>query len=596
MSPAGSLPTGTTGCLLPSPVRLHASWLALPLLLLAAAPAPAEEPGEERAPAYVAAIEGTARVDRGGQSETLERGMPLVEGDRVRTDAGRIEVAFPDRTQVYLDRYAEAEIVQAQLLRLVRGRAFVRLTATRDAPERLLIEAPGASVQFLDDGEYRIGVGGDESVEVELAVLSGSAELRGETGSIQLAPGQRARVVDGEAPVENEWFNAGDATALEQWAAEREELWQSGLYASRNYLPSELAVYASTFDRHGSWSHDPTYGYVWYPSVVADWRPYYHGRWHHVPRFGWTWIAHDPWGWPTHHYGRWHIGARGWFWIPARKWGPAWVYWAISPGYVGWCPLGWDGRPVVNIITVHHRHVRSRHHHYRDPYRVWTVIPRDHFGRASVPLVRAHRTILERERPAFVMQHVPPGFAPPRSPVRRTAVERRAAIRHPGFSTMAPRSRADIARPGMSTPSSGYAVPRAGRDDRSPYERALPYMARPDGSRDRSGSYYRRGPSGDAPSRAPGAVPRGPRVRPDSSDGPASRPGYAAPRHRAPSSPGMSRPPDAGRGPGMSGPSRDSSRGASRAVPRGGSGGGARSHGPSSSGASGGGRAVRRHP
>ena len=36
-----------------------------------------------------------------------------------------------------------------------------------------------------------------------------------------------------------------------------------------------------------------------------------------------------------------------WFWIPSAGWGAAWVNWAVAPGYVGWCPLGWNNRPVV---------------------------------------------------------------------------------------------------------------------------------------------------------------------------------------------------------------------------------------------------------
>ena len=38
-----------------------------------------------------------------------------------------------------------------------------------------------------------------------------------------------------------------------------------------------------------------------------------------------------------------------WFWIPDRRWGPAWVSWAAAPGYVSWCPLGFDNRPVFAL-------------------------------------------------------------------------------------------------------------------------------------------------------------------------------------------------------------------------------------------------------
>ena len=43
--------------------------------------------GEERAPAYIASVDGAARLDREGRSEAAERGVPLVPGDRLRTEA-----------------------------------------------------------------------------------------------------------------------------------------------------------------------------------------------------------------------------------------------------------------------------------------------------------------------------------------------------------------------------------------------------------------------------------------------------------------------------------------------------------------------------
>ena len=287
---------------------------------------------------------------------------------------------------------------------------------------------------------------------------------------------------DGATPSTPEWTNAGQTT-LERWAADREAMWQSGQYASRQYLPAELSDYAATFDQNGTWQNDETYGAVWYPSSTAeDWRPYYDGRWDYTSTYGWTWIAGGAgWAYPTHHYGRWNLGARGWHWIPSRRWGAAWVYWAVAPGYVGWCPLGWNGRPVLSVF----HYDRSYPSRWRDPYRAWTVIPRTSFGRAHVPGVHADRGRLVREQPAFVLQHRSPGFAPPRSPYPSpfnprlnagTSGTDRAPARG-GVSTMSPRS---YGRYGSDRDSrGGHAVPRGtaseeGTTSVSPYERARP--------------------------------------------------------------------------------------------------------------------------
>jgi hypothetical protein len=138
---------------------------------------------------------------------------------------------------------------------------------------------------------------------------------------------------------------------------------------SASYLPPELNVYGQTLDQYGSWQYDSPYGYVWYPSVGSDWRPYYNGYWSSVPTYGYTWIGADVWTWPTHHYGRWGFARSRWFWIPGRTWAPAWVSWAAANDYVSWCPLGWDSRPVFALNLG-----------WGNTWAGWTVLPRANFG------------------------------------------------------------------------------------------------------------------------------------------------------------------------------------------------------------------------
>ena len=104
--------------------------------------APGAQPqaeGETRAPAYIAAVDGLARLDREGQSEAAERGVPMVPGDCLRTEGGRVELAFPNGTQVYLDRYTEVELGDPLGLRIARGRLYVRVSSTIDAAEPVTI-------------------------------------------------------------------------------------------------------------------------------------------------------------------------------------------------------------------------------------------------------------------------------------------------------------------------------------------------------------------------------------------------------------------------------------------------------------------------
>ena len=108
---------------------------------------------------------------------------------------------------------------------------------------------------------------------------------------------------DGLAPSAPQYFNSARWDDFDRWsAAQREEHLGT---ASAQYLPSDLTVYASTFDQYGTWRSDPEEGAVWYPTVAADWRPYSVGYWNTYPAWGSFWIGGDPWGWPTHHYGHW---------------------------------------------------------------------------------------------------------------------------------------------------------------------------------------------------------------------------------------------------------------------------------------------------
>ena len=185
------------------------------------------------------------------------------------------------------------------------------------------------------------------SGDVELVVIRGAATLLNDDGQTALRAGERAFARPGSAPSYAYVYNSASWDAFDRWSdAQRSQA--AGV--STQYLPDTVRPYASTFDQYGSWSYDTSYGSVWYPAVGVDWRPYYNGRWASYASFGWTWIGTDAWAWPTHHYGRWGVSAGGrWFWIPGRTWGAAWVSWAYAPGYVSWCPLGWDNGPAVRF-------------------------------------------------------------------------------------------------------------------------------------------------------------------------------------------------------------------------------------------------------
>jgi hypothetical protein len=371
-------------------------------------------------PAHISFVDGAAVLERDGQPDAAPMNMPLLAGDRVRTEDGRVEILFTDGSTLHLDANTLVDFQSDELVRLLGGR--VRLSIP--GPDRQVlyrIDAPSASVTIDSPGEYRVSVlGGGAAPEVELAVLRGYAELANDDGRTPLRAGQRAYARASAAPSSAYAFNSASWDAFDRWSEARRD---QRLGISTQYLPEEVRPYASSFDRNGSWRYETSYGYVWYPTVSVDWRPYHNGRWVTLRPYGWTWIGLDPWDWPTHHYGRWGISAGVWFWIPGRSWGPAWVSWAYSPGYVSWCPLGWNNRPVI----------LNRFGHGYDPWRAWSAVPERRFGGGdNVRRVMARDFDVRTPR-AFVARDTAPeirGAAVPRSsaPIRiaGTASGRRA--------------------------------------------------------------------------------------------------------------------------------------------------------------------------
>jgi hypothetical protein len=236
----------------PNP-RLHALLRQVSLVAaIACAGALHAQAQDAQPPAYLALVTGDATLERGGESEPATANMPFVAGDRLRTGAGRVEIAFPDGTAIEVGEYSEVEAISSTRVRLIAG--------TMDHIQRAA------------------------------------------------APSRSA-----------------------------------------TYLPQDLQTYGSTFDQYGSWQYDQPYGYVWYPQVGPDWRPYSYGSWSPIRSYGWTWVGAEVWAWPTHHYGRWGFAHNAWFWIPGRTWGAAWVSWSFADDYVSWCPLGWNSRPVFAL-------------------------------------------------------------------------------------------------------------------------------------------------------------------------------------------------------------------------------------------------------
>jgi hypothetical protein len=320
----------------------------LTLLAFLVASAGAVGAQDDYAHGRVLSVEPGVTVQRATEagSEEAIANLPFLPGDRVWTDhAGRAEFQFGDGSALRLDSGSKLDYADGAgdrvILRLWSGSLYLHTRDGRGRPD-FAIEAPAGVVEVHARGVYRIDA---TSGETRLSVYEGEAALLGER-EVRVQAGEQVIARQGEPIDDAQAFDRATLDDFDRWAADHED---RPVYAAgqRAYLPEAVSTYAGELDSYGAWYYESEIGHVWRPYVPSGWRPYYDGRWAWTP-FGWTWVASEPWGWAPFHYGRWgYTPMLGWYWIPGSAWGPGWVNWAYGGDYIGWCPLGYQDKPVL---------------------------------------------------------------------------------------------------------------------------------------------------------------------------------------------------------------------------------------------------------
>src|SRR5437879_6727373 len=113
---------------------------------------------QAQAPAHVAFVDGLASLEREAQTDQAAAGTPLVPGDRLRTDNGRVEVLFPDGSALDVDEYASVDLQSPALLRVTAGRVMLTVAGAHNpsAAIRYQIDTPVASAVTDGPGEFRV--------------------------------------------------------------------------------------------------------------------------------------------------------------------------------------------------------------------------------------------------------------------------------------------------------------------------------------------------------------------------------------------------------------------------------------------------------
>ena len=308
--------------------------------------------------ARVRFVESILTVERPGEEEALSISInfPVADGDRVGTTTGRAVIDLANSSRVDLDTRTRLEFrsltdasnSEARATVLVLESGSVRLDVADSAilDGRFEIDTPAGSIDLLSAGSFLID---HRDGVTALGTFHGAAELSGDEGSVLLRSGQRSTLGGERTPSEPQPWMASPAGEFARFHDLRpnDGTGPDDEAGGPEALPEAVRPFAGELAAYGTWSTLPDFGRVWRPATTGPWSPYSRGFWF-WGRVGWVWVSSDPWGWAPYHYGRWNYAApQGWFWIPGAVWGGAWVAFAVGPAQVGWCPLDFWNRPVI---------------------------------------------------------------------------------------------------------------------------------------------------------------------------------------------------------------------------------------------------------
>src|SRR5262245_45436785 len=93
------------------------------------APAGGDRDWSNDIPAVMWAVDGAVNLEREGRVDPAQENAPLLAGDRLRTERGRVEVLFDDGSALDVDEFTRVDLQSDSLIRLLDGR--VRLTIAR---------------------------------------------------------------------------------------------------------------------------------------------------------------------------------------------------------------------------------------------------------------------------------------------------------------------------------------------------------------------------------------------------------------------------------------------------------------------------------
>jgi hypothetical protein len=304
-------------------------------------------------------------VVREGKSrpEVAVVNLPLAPGDTIQTtESRRCEIQFDTGTIVRLgyNSALKIETIMAHSLSerkkisnlvLLNGHAYF-MYKRYSRGEIFQVITPNAAVKLNNSCVVFINARKDGSTDVQakegkVHVLYGTD--KDNLDKTKVKKSQVLTVLANDTAVRDSY--APDAE-FESWNVHMNENFMA-LHEGRSFIPKPILKYPESVvnfaqkygSRHGEWSWNSLYGYVWRPYYNelypwGNWQPYMYGHWYELDS-QLFWVPDEPWGWVPYHLGLWMWDKDlGWIWIPGDAFAPAWVAWDYLAGFYFWRPWG----------------------------------------------------------------------------------------------------------------------------------------------------------------------------------------------------------------------------------------------------------------
>ena len=300
--------------------------------LLQHSSAPSEEPAPESNGALpsdshvrivrLSDVKGSLALDRktGHGFEQTMQNMPIVEGEKLKTEEGYAEVEFEDSSTLRLTPNSQVDFsllalrssgAKASTMNLIHGTVYVTLESTK------------ANEFELRTGKTKLLV--TPSTHLRLEVNGSKTEVSVFSGSVQVQRDSETTLVGKK---ESLTLDSDLATVAKKISGEPYDAWdkESNEYHARYSRANAFAGSGNTFglsdlNYYGSFTNTG-FGQIWQPYFAgAGWSPYCNGLWALYPGAGYSWVSPYPWGWLPYHSGTWnYYPTYGWGWQPGGNW------------------------------------------------------------------------------------------------------------------------------------------------------------------------------------------------------------------------------------------------------------------------------------